>query len=225
MSSTRLKFDLFHGPHIMSNGSGLRFNETPAAFVLQCGSSSSKVTSATAGNHIEFRFENTAASGDCRGIYNRLYLEGGAGGESLRCFTSVGASTGTAHGAHISLNFNDAAAALSGLGAAVRATLHIPERAVTVGTVAAGQSEIYMDGTAHAHSITGLVSCHRFIVDGADATAKAMIKYLFSVVGVGAGTGNMYMNSGTGTLTSGGGIKILVNGVDKWIPLCNAEPS
>ena len=47
-----------------------------AALVLAIGASGTRATTATANkNFVEFRVENTATSGDNRGIYNRLYLQ------------------------------------------------------------------------------------------------------------------------------------------------------
>lgn len=114
------------------------------------GSSSSKVSSSEADkNFLEFRFQNSATSGDNRGIYLRLYLTGaGGGGEALRAFTTVqDVAAGTAHGAHISLNFGDTGT-VTGQGIAGRNTLHMPDVALTSNvTMAALQAEIYADGS------------------------------------------------------------------------------
>ena len=47
-----------------------------------------------------------------------------------------------------------------------RGTLHIPDRAVTLGTMAALQGEVYMDGTSADPTAT-VLSLLRLIVDGA----------------------------------------------------------
>ncbi len=120
-----------------------------ASLLLGAGTATNKFTTATADkNFIEFRFENTATSGDNRGIYNRLYLAGaGIGGESLRAFTTISdVAASTAHGAHISLNFA-ATGTVTGQGIALRATLHIPNVALTSNvTMAALEAEIFSDG-------------------------------------------------------------------------------
>jgi hypothetical protein len=83
-------------------------------------------------------------------MYLRTYFSGaGGGGDALRVFTTINSVVcGTAHGAHISLNFVSSANSgrLTGLGVAMRGTLHIPSDADwTSGTLAAVQAEIYSD--------------------------------------------------------------------------------
>jgi hypothetical protein len=117
--------------------------------VLKAGTSSARIVKDTANmKFISLYFDNGATSGDNRGIYNRLYLTGaGGGGESLRSFTTVeNVVGGTAHGAHLSLNFGTTGK-ITGLGVAGRNTLHIPNQAMSGGgTYAAMQAEIYSDG-------------------------------------------------------------------------------
>ena len=100
-------------------------------------------------NFREYRYASPATSGDTRGIYNRLKLTGvGGSGESLRSFTTVEDVRGVnAHGAHISLNWGDTGS-ISGLGAAVRATLHIADQDYTAlpGSYYAMLAELYADG-------------------------------------------------------------------------------
>lgn len=117
--------------------------------LIKAGTSSSRVAEDTANmKFLAFYLDNGATSGDNRGMYLRLYLTGaGGGGEAARIFTTVEDVTGgTAHGAHISLNFGDTGK-ISGLGVAMRGTLHIPDQAMSGGgTYAALQAEIYSDG-------------------------------------------------------------------------------
>ncbi len=133
------------------NGKGTQLSSDAAsnATVMGAGSSSAYHTNSTANsNFLEFRFDNTATSGDNRGMYLRQKLSGaGSGGEAARIFTTIeDVAAGTAHGAHISLNFNDTGS-VTGLGVAMRGTLHIPDDASwTPGTVAALQAEIFSDG-------------------------------------------------------------------------------
>lgn len=139
---------------------------------------------------------STDTTGDNRLRYSRLYLDGaGAGGETLRAFTTVRAACGTAHGAHISLNFaGDTTGSLSGLGCAIRGTLHIPNDAAwTSGTLAALQAEIYSDGSASDSDGLTELSYIR-IVNGGDATGGADIDddaSLMSIQGHTIGSGNM----------------------------------
>ena len=168
------------------------------SLLFGAGTASDRMTTATANKKfIEFRLENTATSGDNRGIYNRLYLGGaGGGGESLRSFTSVDdVAVGTAHGAHISLNF-ESSGTVTGLGAAIRGTLHIPDDASQAGTLTALQAEIYSDGTL-SDTAGGDYSYFRVVNDG-DAVGIANVDddvFLMSLQGFTAGSGHIIDNS------------------------------
>lgn len=166
------------------------------ALLLGMGSSSAKETTATAGkNFIEFRLESTATSGDSRGIYNRLYLKGaGVSGESLRVFTSIDdVAAATAHGAHISLNFQSTGE-VTGLGVAMRATLHVPDDATWApGTIAAIQAEIWSDGAASDPDGATEISLIR-VVNGGNASGIADVDDdadLLALSGFTIGAGNM----------------------------------
>lgn len=191
------------------------------AKLLGSGTAATPTASASAGNFIEWRFRNSVASGEVRGIYNRLYLSGASGGESLRSFTTVEAAAGTAHGAHISLSFGASPAALSGLGVAVRGTLHIPNRAVTLGTVAAVQAEVFLDGTSADPTATSL-ALFRAIVDGGNQAAKRKVTtFLDLTCETGAyDAGYMHATTNSGTITEA--IKVNVNGNVRYIPLLSA---
>lgn len=173
---------------------------------------------------LDFQWTLTATSGDNRGIYNRLYMNGaGAGGESFRSFTTVNAACGTAHGAHISLNFG-ASGSLSGLGAAIRGTLHIPDNASwTGGTLTAIEAEIYSDGTASDPDGLTEISFIR-VVNGGDSTGLADIDtdaVLFSIQGFTANTGSMIeLGTGMGTVT--GTLKCKIGSDIRYIPFYSA---
>lgn len=179
------------------------------AFPLAIGDSTNRKQSAVAGtNMLQLYTENTATSGDNRGIYNRFYLSGaGAGGESLRSFTTVNNVTGgTAHGAHVSLSFGTSGK-VSGLGVAVRGTLHIPSGGLNAGTYAAVQAEVYADGTGTTAVPTALF---RGVVDG-NATGKAsVLTFLDMATDNGAGK---IVNESITALTGKAGLKVTVNGV------------
>lgn len=167
-----------------------------AALTFGIGASATRATTATADkNFVEFRTESTATSGDSRGIYNRLYLGGAAvSGESLRTFTTVDdVAAATAHGAHISLNFN-ATGSVTGLGVASRCTLHVPDDAGwTPGTIAAVQAEIWSDGDASDTDGATEVSFIR-VVNGGNANGIADVDddaFLLAFSGGAIGAGNM----------------------------------
>lgn len=197
------------------------------ALVFGSGTSSDRTTTATADkNFIEFRFENSAASGDNRGIYNRLYLTtAGSGGESLRSFTTVeDVAGGTAHGAHISLNFN-ASGSITGLGVGMRATLHIPDVVMSGGTYAAIQAEIYAEGDTADISGTTNHSFIRFVAGG-DATGAATIDTLFDLTGLpAAGDGDIVNTNATILAGSAyASLKVVLNGgVVKYLHLFDAS--
>lgn len=120
--------------------------------IIKCGTSSAYITEDTADyKFLSFYLDNGASSGDNRGMYLRLALTGGGGGEAARIYTNVDANAGTAHGAHISIDFAATAGGseCSGLAAAVRGTMHIPNIAswAPTGTYRCGMFEIYSDGT------------------------------------------------------------------------------
>lgn len=136
--------------------------------VFKAGTSGARVTEDTANmKFMSAYFDNGATSGDNRGFYLRLYLTGaGGGGEALRVFTDVeNVAGGTAHGAHISLKFGTTGS-ITGQGIAGRNTLHIPSAAMSGGTYAALQAEIYSDGaSSDAAGVTEL-SFIRVVNDG-----------------------------------------------------------
>lgn len=182
------------------------------------GSSTTKATCDTADSRfLNFNFDCGAASGDNRGIYLALALTGGAGGEAARFFTNVNESAGTAHGAHISMNFA-AGKSLSGLGVAARCTLHIPNDTSARGTLAAVQAEVYLDGTSSDPSSSAL-SLIRALVDGGDATAKARCKtFLNATLPTGAyNGGNMHLTTNDAAISEG--IRCLINGNVRYLAL------
>ena len=173
--------------------------------IIKAGTSSTPLVEDTANmKFISLYFDNGATSGDNRGIYNRLFLTGtGGGGESLRSFTTVNnVRGGTAHGAHISLNFN-ATGSLTGLGVATRSTLHIANQAHTSlpGTLAAIQPEIWSDGTNSDPVGLTELSLIRCSIGGhangiADVDDDA---FLLVLDGGGIGSGNIVEASNTET--------------------------
>ncbi len=192
MAKLRLQFDLLDGPYIYGLGGAgaATVAETPDAKLANFGTTASPITFDTSGNVINVRGYSTHPSGDARNIYNRLYLHGAGDGESLRTFTSVMANLGTAHGAHISLNFAAVAGGseCSGLGVAGRNTLHIPNVAswAPTGTLAAIQAEIYSDGSDSDPA--GLTELSFIRAENAgDATGRADVDtdaFLFSIQGM-----------------------------------------
>ncbi len=194
------------------------------ALAFGIGASATRATTATADkNFVEIRAENTAISGDNRGIYNRLYLGGAGGsGESLRSFTTVDdVAVGTAHGAHVSLNFN-ATGSVTGQGIAMRGTLHIPDVAMSGGTYAAVQAEIYADGSTSDISGVTAHALWRTVVGGnATGAATVTIYEDMSIPAAMVGSGTL-VDTDITTHTPYGGLPININGTTRWIALVSA---
>lgn len=191
--------------------------------ILTAGSGSSdKVTTATANvKFLRYYFENTAESGDNRGMYLRLFLGGaGGGGEAARIFTTCNdIAAGTAHGAHISLDFASTGS-VTGLGVAMRATLHIPDDAGWApGTVSAIQAEIYSDGANSDTDGATEVSFLRIIASGTQAGIDDLEDDAFaiSLQGFTAATGSL-IEIGTGMGTVTGTIKIKIGSDVRFLP-------
>jgi len=159
--------------------------------LIKAGSATSRIIKDVADTKfMAFYFDNGASSGDNRGMYLRQYLTGGAGGEALRVFNTVeNVTAGTAHGAHISLNFG-ATGKVSGLGVAMRATLHIANQATQSGTMAAIQAEIYSDGTT-SDPASSVVSCIRVVNDGSAKDDVDDDAFLLDLSGWTKGAGHM----------------------------------
>lgn len=182
--------------------------------IIKAGTSATPIVGGTTANRIFAQFYNksTALSGSARGIYNRLYIAGaGGGGESLRSFTTVdNVAAETAHGAHISLNFNTTGS-ITGLGAAARCTLHVPNQAQVGGTYAAVQAEVFTDGDDS--DIAGVTKASMFrVVNDGNATGIGKVDAamnLFEISGFAIGDALMIR---TNTATATHGIKIDIGG-------------
>jgi len=166
------------------------------ALLMGIGTSTTRAKSSVADKKfLSFYLENSATSGDNRGMYLRLYMTGaGGGGEALRVFTSVqDVAAGTAHGAHISLNFGTSGT-VTGQGIAGRFTLHMPTTALASNvTMAAVQAEIWSDGSTSDPGGSTILSFFR-AVNGGNATGKADVDddaALIELNGFTLGSGNM----------------------------------
>ncbi|MFA5378999.1 MAG: hypothetical protein WC455_24810 [Dehalococcoidia bacterium] len=170
--------------------------------------------------------DNGATSGDNRGMYLRFYLTGtGGGGESARFYTEVeDVVGGTAHGIHASLGFGDTGK-LTGLGVAARATLHIPNQAMSGGgTYAPLQAEVWSDGTASDPAGMTQLGFIR-VVNGGVAEGIADVDddaVLLDLDGFTASSGNMVSaNTASGTtlvFTNWVTLRIDIGGTLYYIP-------
>jgi len=189
-------------------------------FLGGVGISGDLATSATAGNFLEFRLDGSAASGTYRGIYMRLDVTGGAGGEAVRAYLHCEDDTpdDTVNGAHITLAFGTTVGNITGLGTACRNTMMIPNRSIG-GTTGAVQAEAYAEGASSANG--GLMSLLRCVIDG-NATGKAALEDNVNLMEISTGTnasGNMVSAAGNEpTWTSATHkIRIVANGVTMYL--------
>jgi hypothetical protein len=167
---------------------------------------------------LSFYLENTAASGDNRGMYIRLYHStAGGGGEAFRALTTCNnVAAVTAHGAHISLNFA-ATGSITGLGVAVRATLHVPNQAQVGGTYSAGLSEIWFDGSSSSVAGTTKAVIHEFALGG-NTTNHNTIKGVLAFTNIHA---DQFADS-VGEANYAKSLKILVNGTAYYMMLASS---
>jgi len=222
----------FNLPVSFDNGTGAA---AASGLLFGRGTSADPVTTSTASaKFIEFRCETTAATGDNRLLYMRYAIGGAAGGETLRALTMVNANTSTAHGAHLSLGFVATAGGseCSGLGVAVRGTLHIPNVAswAPAGTYAAGMFEIYSDGSSSNPSGMTELSVLQLSNSG-DATGAADIDdqaFLISVQGFTAANeaaDDVWINTITAATINAActeALKIKVGANTRYIPIATA---
>lgn len=126
------------------------------------GSSAAPTSTATADkNFLGFWTKSTAATGDARGLYMRLYFGGAGGGEAVRAYATADAANvatgGTVNGIHASLSIA-VGASVSGAGNAGRFTLDAAAASRTLtGTLAALQVDSNL-GTGNT-----LPASHAFI--------------------------------------------------------------
>jgi hypothetical protein len=191
------------------------------------GTSSTPYLDTVAPSTADLNFEgvwvkSTAATGTTRGQYWRLYLTGGAGGECIRAFTTIENDTpaDTVNGAHISLNFGSSDGNVTGLGTAVRGTLHIPDRSLG-GTTTAIQAELWADGSSSAlGGTTSFIRC----VAGGDQTGIDEIDddgFFFEATGLTSGSTHMFLVGAPVTLAAS--LKCKVGAVTYYLPLYSAQ--
>lgn len=198
-----------------------------AALIIGNGTTTSPLTNASADkSFIGFWVKSTATSGTTRGIYQRLYLSSGAGGEAGRFFTTVENNTpaDTCNGIHTSLSFGASAGNISGLGTALRGTVHVPTRSLG-GTVAALQAEFYGDGASGA--IGGTASFLRCVLDG-HADMKGSFDdngFILDIQGVTAGAAHVFRTGLTAATINAAttcALRMKVGATTYYIPVATA---
>lgn len=166
---------------------------------------------------LEFLCKTTASSGDNRLAYLRYDIGGAGGGECLRAFTTLTAATGTAHGAHVSLNVS-ATGYVSGLGAGVRGQLYVQGIAPAGGTYYGAQAEMYFDASATIAAATKHAVLS--VQSAGNATAMSTCLNAIAFDGTSANDATKMISSvrlaelPAGTV----GVAVLVNGTRYYMP-------
>jgi hypothetical protein len=213
--------DHFPEPNVQPSG----------ALLMGAGNSSAQPRSTAADkNFLSFYLKSSATSGTSRGMYLRLYVDSGAGGEALRAFTTVSSDTpaDTVNGAHVSLSFGSSAGNVTGEGQAVRGTFHLPASRAMTGTLSAIKAELYADGS-NASNYASNLSFLRFSAGGhADfvTTQSATLTgfYLFSVDGLAAGgdgVNSIFRSVAPSTLAAS--LKVKVGSTVYYLPLYSGQ--
>ena len=163
------------------------------ALLMGIGTSASPATTSTASKFfMEFRCQSTATSGDNRLLYMRYDLNGTGGGECIRAFTKLTAAVGTARGVHISLDISSSGSA-SGLGLGMDGQLLVFNGALTGGTYAALNSEIFSAGSSTDVSGVTEISLLRLSLGG-DSTGAANVDdkaFFMTLTGGSIASGNI----------------------------------
>lgn len=164
------------------------------ALLYGIGTSADPSLTSTAGKVFkEFRCKTTATSGDNRLQYMRFEIAGaGASGECIRAFSKISAAAATVRGAHISLDVSSTGSA-SGLGVGVDGQILVFDGALTGGTYASLNSEIYSAGSSTDVSGVTEISFLRFS-NGGDSTGVANVDdnaFLFVLTGGAVASGNI----------------------------------
>lgn len=165
-----------------------------SGLLMGVGTSADPATTSTAdAKFVEIRAETTATSGDNRLAYLRYSLNGaGAGGETIRAFTKLEAAGSTVRGAHVSLDVASGGSA-SGLGVGVDNQILVHDGALTGGTYAVVNSEIYSAGSST--DVSGVTEMSFFrAVAGGDSTGAANVDdnaYLLTLTGGSIASGNI----------------------------------
>lgn len=189
--------------------------DTQVQRLIWGGSSSTPVTLATADyKGVNFWFKGSATSGTTYGMYVGL-LGSGAGAEEIamraKCLLNT-ASIGNAHGFHGTLELDTSAGNVTGLGTGVRGNLVVADRAIGAGTYYGMMAEIYPLGNSAAVP-AGSNAC--LAINLQPGTAMDLVGNAISFSGT-DGSGKMIYTHAPSTLE--GSVRILVNGVAKYLP-------
>ena len=222
-------FGEWPGPSNLGQSGGA---EAASKVLAGVGTSANPSTTAVAdAKFFEYRCESTATSGDNRLLYMHYQMSGVGGGECLRARTTINANVGTAHGAHLGLEFLATAGAseCSGLGVACRGTLQIPNVAswAPTGTYAAGMFEIFSDGAnSDPAGMTELAVLN--LGNNGNSTGRADVDddaFLMSVQGFTAGAAHTFstgLTAATVNAATTASFKIKIGSTTYYMPIATA---
>ena len=190
---------------------------------LTVGTTTTPIVLAAADEMAQKRYYSTAMTSGTNYVdYVRLDVTG-AGVEAIGARNKVllkAAGIGNAHGRHDTLELDTSAGAVTGLGTGHRANLVVADRAIATGTYYGQLAEIYALGNTAALP-AGSNACLGINLQA--GTAMDLVGNAIAFNGT-DGTGKMiYTHAITMGATGAGGIRILVNGVARWIPFVAAE--
>jgi len=180
------------------------------------------LTSAADDKFMEYRCKSSASSGDNRLFYLRYELSGGGGGECIRAFTKLTGASGTVRGAHISLDISSAGST-SGLGVGIDNQIAVFDGALTGGTYAVGNFEIYSAGASTDVSGVTEISFQRFVLGG-NTTGAANVDdnaFLFKITGGTIASGNI-VEASTTEANYSHSIRVNVNGTTVYLMCASA---
>lgn len=157
-------------------------------------------------------FQSANTSGEDYASYVKIQALG-AGVEAIgsRARSVIRAAAANAHGAHNSLEMSTTGS-VTGLGTATRANIIVPDVAVANGTYYAMMAEIYTGGNTAALPAGSNACLCLNVVAG---TAMDLVANAIAVNGT-SGDGKMIHAAAPDTLE--GSIRVLINGVQKYIP-------
>jgi len=164
-------------------------------------------------------YSSTATSGTTYGQYIGL-LGNGAGSEQIasrsKCLLAT-AGIGNAHGLHATLELDTTYGDVTGLGTGLRGNLVVADRAIAQGTYYGMMAEIYALGDTAALP-AGSNAC--LCLNVQPGTAMDLVANAIAVNGT-DGSGKMIYTHAPTTLA--GSIRVLINGVAKYIPFYSTQ--
>lgn len=163
----------------------------------------------------EYRYRSTSETGDVRGLYMELLMNGaGLSGEAGRFRAMVEKAVAVAHGCHDGIEFATGGS-ITGLGVGHRATGKFPNKALWA-TIAGGMSELWADGALTDFGTATVHSIHRFGMGGNEtgyATADNVFEF-FNLSAI-----QYAANTDTPTMA----LRCIINGNIRYIMVSEAQ--